>query len=285
MTTVTLLHPGAMGVAIGAQAARSGATVLWFPAERSAATKARAEAAGLTPAADLPTALAASDIVLSVCPPAAAEDVAAIVASHAFNGVYVDANAISPERMRRIADRQQAQGATPVDGAIIGPAPRGTATARLYLAGHTPAVTQAAALFTGTQVTARPLDKPLGAASALKMAFGGYQKAARTLAAVSHALAATHDVTEELTAEGRTMAAAVLADTDYLPSVAARAWRWGPEMHEVANALREAGLPPDLAQAAATTMQHWNRDKDKNNLTLEDTLTHLRSTSHDAHHD
>jgi 3-hydroxyisobutyrate dehydrogenase-like beta-hydroxyacid dehydrogenase len=277
MTTVTLLHPGAMGAAIGEQAARSGALVHWVPDARSAATARRAEVAGLVPAADLASALAASNIVVSVCPPAAAEDVSDLVSSHHFKGIYLDANAISPQRMHRIAERQEAAGAVPVDGSIIGPPPRPTATARLYLAGDTQAVDDVAALFTNSQVSAQTLDRPLGSASALKMAFGGYQKAARTLAAVSHALADAHGVTEELTAEGQSMAAAMLAETDYLPSVAARAWRWAPEMHEVADALTEVGLPPHLAQAAAATMRRWEQDKDHSQLPLSEVLLHLRT--------
>jgi 3-hydroxyisobutyrate dehydrogenase-like beta-hydroxyacid dehydrogenase len=279
MTTITLLHPGAMGAAIGEQVVRSGARVLWVPDGRGAATAKRAEAAGLIPAADMSSALAASDIVMSICPPAAAEDVSELVAWHRFTGVYFDANAVSPQRMRRIAERQQAAGALPVDGSIIGPPPRSPATARLYLAGDARATADVAALFTNTQVSAQILDKPLGSASALKMAFGGYQKAARTLAAVSHALADAHGVTDELTAEGETMAAAMLADTDYLPSVATRAWRWAPEMHEVADTLRDADLPPHLAEAAATTMRLWEQDKDNAQLSLNEALQHLRTVT------
>lgn len=274
---MTLLHPGDMGAAIGEQARRCGADVLWVSTGRSSATKDRADDAGLIPMVDLASALARSEVVVSICPPAAAEDVANLVSSHGFDGVFVDANAISPQRMHRIAERQHAQGATPVDGAIIGPPPRGTASARLYLAGDHHAVAQVASLFQGTRVVPRILDQPLGSASALKMAFAGYQKAARTLAAVSHALADAHDVTEELTAEGRTMSAAILADTAYLPSVAARAWRWSPEMREVADALRDAGLPPGLAEATAATLGKWDQDKDSFELPLPDVLNHLRN--------
>ncbi|WP_165986012.1 NAD(P)-dependent oxidoreductase [Streptomyces sp. YIM 98790] len=278
MTTVTLLHPGDMGSAVGEQARRIGTRVLWVLTGRSASTKARAEAAGLTPAPNLASALAESDIVLSICPPAAAEDVAGLVASHDFHGIYVDANAISPQRMQRIAAHLETCGAVPVDGSIFGPPPRGTKTARLYLAGPATAVHRVESLFTGTQVTPQILNKPLGSASALKMAFAGYQKAARALATVSHALAQEHGVTEELTAEGRTMAAAILADVDYLPSVAARAWRWAPEMQEVADSLKAAGLPSDLAKAANSTLSRWNQDKDNFDLSFPEVLEHLRSS-------
>ncbi|WP_432111013.1 DUF1932 domain-containing protein [Streptomyces sp. YPW6] len=39
------------------------------------------------------------------------------------------------------------------------------------------------------------------------------------------------------------MISAILSDPEYLPSVAARDWRWAPEMEEVADTLRAADLP------------------------------------------
>jgi prephenate dehydrogenase len=57
MTVVTLLHPGAMGSAVGRQAALAGATVRWVGANRSAATRTRATDAGLEEHKDLSTAL------------------------------------------------------------------------------------------------------------------------------------------------------------------------------------------------------------------------------------
>ena len=104
MTTLTVLQPGAMGASVATQATRSGHQVLWVPAHRSAATRERARKAGLTARTSLKEALAASEVVLSLCPPHAAEDVAVSVARHGFTGLYVEANAISPERMERIAN-------------------------------------------------------------------------------------------------------------------------------------------------------------------------------------
>ncbi|MER5775542.1 DUF1932 domain-containing protein [Streptomyces sp. NPDC002039] len=75
------------------------------------------------------------------------------------------------------------------------------------------------------------------------MAFGGYQTAARTLAAVAHALADDHGGGDLLVEEAHTMPEFILADRDYIPSVAARAWRWAPEMREVAETLQAADLP------------------------------------------
>lgn len=275
MTTVTLLHPGAMGSAVAAQAVAAGHEVLWVPEGRSEATHRRAKEAGATACDSLAETLGRSTIVLSICPPQAAEDVATTVAAHAFTGVYVDANAISPQRMQRIAEEIR-PGATVVDGAIFGPPPGEPRTARLYLAGDTPSVALVEELFTRTALHARRANGNIGSASALKMAFASYQKAARTLAGVAHALADTHGVGDQLTAEAQVMASNILSDPAYLPSVAARAWRWAPEMRDIADTLREAHLPADMAEATATVMCRWEQDKDQYGLDLADVLDHLR---------
>ncbi|MFJ6696506.1 DUF1932 domain-containing protein [Streptomyces sp. NPDC091272] len=275
MTTLTLLHPGTMGAAIAAQAVAAGHEVLWVPESRSETTRSRARKAGAVACGSLAEALARSTVVLSVCPPQAAEDVAATVASHDFAGVYVDANAVSPQRMQRIAEKI-CPGSAIVDGAIFGPPPGDDRSARLHLAGDPAAVALVEALFPGTSVHVRRTGDDIGSASALKMAFASYQKAARTLAGVAHALADAHGVGEQLTAEAEIMVSGILSDPQYLPSVAARAWRWAPEMEEVADALRGAGLPADLAQATARVMGRWEQDKDKDHLPVAVTLSHLR---------
>ncbi|MFG2387822.1 DUF1932 domain-containing protein [Streptomyces lavendulae] len=276
MTTVTLLHPGAMGAAVAAQAVAAGHEVLWVPEGRSEATLRRAKGAGTTACASLGEALERSEIVLSICPPQAAEDVATTVAGHTFAGVYVDANAINPQRMRRIAEEIR-PGATVLDGAIFGPPPGGQRTARLYLAGEAQAVDTMEPLFKDTALHVRRASGSVGSASALKMAFASYQKAARTLAGVAHALADAHGVADELTAEAQAMASNILSDPGYLPSVAARAWRWAPEMEDIAETLRAAGLPADMAEAAVAVMSRWEGDKDRYDLELTDVLSHLRS--------
>ncbi|MCY0940111.1 NAD(P)-dependent oxidoreductase [Streptomyces antarcticus] len=219
-----------------------------------------------------------SEIVLSICPPQAAEDVAAAVADSVFSGVYVDANAINPQRMQHIAEEIR-PGATVLDGAIFGPPPGGRRVARLYLAGDAAAMDLVEPLFKDTALHVRRANGHVGSASALKMAFASYQKAARTLAGVAHALAAAHGVGDELTAEAEAMASNILSDPGYLPSVAARAWRWAPEMQDIADTLRAADLPADMAEAPVAVMSHWEGDKDQYDLPLADVLAHLRSQS------
>src|SRR4051794_36360094 len=101
MTTVGLLHPGAMGAAVGALLVGAGHEVLWASAGRSAASAARARAAGLVDAGDAARVAARSAVLFSICPPDKAGEVARVAARYA--GVFVDANAISPLTATAIA--------------------------------------------------------------------------------------------------------------------------------------------------------------------------------------
>ncbi|MFC8337573.1 DUF1932 domain-containing protein [Streptomyces rubiginosohelvolus] len=263
MTVVGVLHPGSMGAAVAAQARQGGAEVLWCPTGRSPATQDRAARHGLDAAADLAELTERADIILSICPPAHAEDVATEVSAHPFAGIYVDANAIAPATMARVSAILLSTGATVVDASVIGSPPSASKSARLYLSGPGEALVSVATVFDGTAVRPLPLAGGIGRASALKLSYSSYQKASRVLAAVSYALARDYGVEDALLdiAEGRSTS--YLAETQYTPKVAARAWRWGPEMSEVASALREVGLPTDMAEAAASVMSRWDGFKDE----------------------
>jgi 3-hydroxyisobutyrate dehydrogenase-like beta-hydroxyacid dehydrogenase len=265
-----------MGAAVAAALRRGGAVVSWCPAGRSRTSTARAAEAGLRPVADLAELLAVNDVVLSICPPAAAEDVAASVAEHHFCGLYVDANAISTVRFARIDKMMGLAGTRVVDGAIVGPPPGDGRSARFYLAGAPADVHKVAVLFRGSEVEPVVLQGGPGSASALKMAFASYQKATRTLSAVAHALADRRGVTDHLLAEAVRMGGSPLAEPEYLPSVAARAWRWAPEMLEVAETLDAHDLPDDLACAASAVLAKWECDRDLWDLPLETALSRLR---------
>jgi 3-hydroxyisobutyrate dehydrogenase-like beta-hydroxyacid dehydrogenase len=269
---IGLLHPGQMGAAIGAQLTGAGHEVLWCRAGRGARTAHRAADAGLR-GVDTLAELLACPVLISVCPPAAAEDVAREVAEAGFAGVYVDANAISPHRMIRIGGLFE----TVVDGSIIGPPPNADRDARLYLSGPDAAVDLVSELFTDSAAKAISLGPRIGDASALKMAYGSYNKASHALAAVSHALAERHGVGAALRAEAAEDSGGALGKLNRLPSVAARAWRWGPELREAAESFAAAGLPPDLASAAAEVFRRWDADKDDTNLDVAEALRHLHA--------
>ncbi|CCK32948.1 putative NAD(P)-binding protein (plasmid) [Streptomyces davaonensis JCM 4913] len=272
--TVGILHPGTMGAAVAACASANAAEVLWCEAGRSTASAERAAQFGLTRVATLAELLDRSDIVISLCPPAAAEDLAHDVARHRFTGVYVDANAINPARAQRIA-ALLAPDATVVDGGVVGSPPVGGKAPTLYLSGPGNATARIETLFTGTAVRTAVLGTGIGKASALKLAYASFQKTSRVLVALAVGMAREHGVDQELIEVASRRADSYLSEPQYIAKTAARAWRWGPELEEAADTLAAAGLPPEMLRAAASTLARWNDAKDDSELTLTDALDQL----------
>ncbi|MGW8780209.1 DUF1932 domain-containing protein [Streptomyces sp. NPDC055796] len=272
--TVGILHPGSMGAAVAACAASNAAAVLWCETGRSAVSQERAAQFGLTPVATLSDLLGRSDVVISLCPPAAAEGLARDVAAHRFAGVYVEANAINPERAQRIGALLEPD-ATVVDGGVVGSPPIGGKTPTLYLSGPTLATERIEALFTGTAVQTVVLGTEVGKASALKLSYAAFQKTSRVLVALAVGMAREHGVDQELIAVASRRTDSYLSEPQYIAKTAARAWRWGPELEEAADTLAAAGLPPEMLRAAASTLARWDEVKGDGELTLTDALNRL----------
>ena len=248
--TIGLLHPGEMGSAVGAAAVERGARVRWASEGRGAATRGRAEADGLEDATTLARVLRESEVIVSVCPPTAALDVARAVAAQAFRGTFVDANAIAPATARAVGEVVTAGGATFVDGSIIGPPPREPGVARLYLAG--PAAPRVAALFADGLLEPIVLDGGIGAASAIKMAYSGWNKGSQALLIAVRALAIHEGVDDALLAEwSRSMPDMPRRSEAAVASNTRKAWRFVGEMEEIATTFGTAGLPQGFHQAAA----------------------------------
>ncbi|MDX3637038.1 DUF1932 domain-containing protein [Streptomyces europaeiscabiei] len=271
--TVGILHPGSMGAAVASCAATNAAAVLWCETGRSTASVERAARFGLTPVATLTELLDRSDIVISLCPPAAAEELACDVAGHRFAGVYVEANAISPARVQRIAALLEPDTIV-VDGGVVGSPPVGGKTPTLYLSGPAAATERIEALFEGTAVRTAVLGTEAGKASALKLSYASFQKTSRVLVALAVGMAREHGVDQELIEVASRRTDSYLSEPQYVAKTAARAWRWGPELEEAADALAAAGLPPEMLRAAASTLARWNDAKDSE-LTLTDALDRL----------
>ena len=266
-TTVCLLHPGEMGAEVGAAARAGGARVRWVSSGRGGATRDRAGAAGLEDAGALPVALGEASIVLSVCPPHAAVDVASKVAAAGFRGVYLDANAIAPETSRRIGRIVAAAGATFVDGGIIGPPPAKPGTTRLYLAG--PASSEVAALFAGSALGTVTLDAPVGAASAIKACYAGWTKGAATLLLSVRALARHEGVDTALADEWKLSQPQLFAQLDRAVQQSRKGWRWIAEMEEIGATFAAAGLPDGYALAAAEACRKLESFKDARGTTID----------------
>jgi 3-hydroxyisobutyrate dehydrogenase-like beta-hydroxyacid dehydrogenase len=244
-TEIGLLHPGEMGAAVGETLRAAGHTVLWASAGRSPETAVRAERAGLVDAGSAEDVARRSGLILSVCPPHAALDVAR--SAGAFEGIYVDANAVSPATAREMA---AAAGGRFVDAGIIGPPPTRPGSTRLYLAG--PEAQTVAAFFAGTALELRVVSDEVGAASALKMAYAAWTKGTAALLLAIGELARAEEVEPALLDEWRlSLPELIERSSSASRSAASKGWRWIAEMEEIASTFASAGLPDGFHLAAA----------------------------------
>lgn len=229
--TVALLSPGAMGAAVGARLVESGARVLTSLDGRGGASRERAAAAGLV---DAPVdQLVAADLLLSIVPPADAEDLARRLApaltAAPRKPIYVDCNALSPATKRAVGAIVAAAGAPFVDATILGGPPRpGSRGPAVYVCGkHVAAVRPLATL----GLDLHEMAGPSGAAAALKMAYAGINKGAIGLAAAMILAAGRAGVGDALREAGPSRIAGLAAA---MPDMYPKAWRWAPEMREIA---------------------------------------------------
>lgn len=252
MATVGLLHPGEMGAAVGGCLVSAGHTVLWDPSGRSRASTGRALAAELT-GVEFGALVSRSSVILSICPPHAALDVARQVADAGFGGVYVDANAISVATAGQVASVVTAGGAGYVDGGIIGLPPDGSGRTRLYLSSESSArAAEVRALFARSVLDARIAEGPPYAASAVKMAYAAWTKGSGALLLACRALARAEGVEATLLAEwGMSQPGLAARSEGSAAAAAAKGWRWVAEMQEIAASMGAAGLPPGFHEAAA----------------------------------
>jgi 3-hydroxyisobutyrate dehydrogenase-like beta-hydroxyacid dehydrogenase len=231
---VGLLHPGEMGSAVGAAV---DGEVIWASAGRSDATSSRA--AGFRDVGTVEALTGEADVILSICPPHAAVDVAR--ACSGFTGIYVDANAISPQRAREVAALQPRF----VDGGIVGGPPREPGT-RLYLSGARSH--EVASLFAGSLLETRLVTD----ASALKMAYAAWSKGTAALLLATSEVARHFAVEEALAAEWAESIPGLHERLERARrSAAAKGWRWAGEMNEIADTFAAAGQPEGFHRAAA----------------------------------
>jgi hypothetical protein len=214
-----------MGSAVGAAAS---AEVIWASEGRSKETRARA--AAFRDVGSLDALRGEADLIVSICPPHAALDVARACAG--FDGIFVDANAISPSHAREIADLHPRF----VDGGIIG----GPGAPTLCLSGGEAATV--AALFPSLETRVVP------DASALKMVYAAWSKGTAALLLAVRDVAAHYGVDDDWRVAAPELEERLArAET----SAAKKGWRWVGEMEEIADTFAAAGRPDGFHRAAA----------------------------------
>jgi hypothetical protein len=192
---------------------------------------------------------AACGTIISVCPPHAAAEVVDDVAAAGFRGLFIEANAVTPRRVRSLAAVLGAAGADLVDGGILGLPVREPGTTRLYLSG--PRSEEAAELFAAGPIEAVSLGDEVGEASALKMCYAGYSKGSRAPLWAVLAAAESMGVRGDLEAHWRHENAQFGEDLRRrLLATTPKAWRWVAEMDEIRETLEGEGLPPGFHEAS-----------------------------------
>ena len=270
---IGILHPGQMGIVVAVTAKNSGNEVYWASEGRSKVTRERAAEAGLNDSVTLARLCEICPIIVSVCPPEFADDLANRVLQHSFSGIYIDANAISPERAARIGRRMEEHGVQFVDGGIVGPPARARGRTWLYLSGKSAGAV--AACFSAGPIEIEVIGDRPGKASALKMCFAAYTKGSTALLCSILAAADQLGVLEDLRRQWTRNGPSFPDVAQSIAQAAPKAWRFVSEMHEIAATLQAAGMPPEFHRAAAEVYEMLRDFKDSGEPSLEEVLRKL----------
>jgi 3-hydroxyisobutyrate dehydrogenase-like beta-hydroxyacid dehydrogenase len=247
--TIGILHPGAMGISIAASVLRSGHQVCYASEGRSDATRARAAKHNLQELGTLAELCKTCSLIISVCPPHAAEEVAGEVIAHGFKDLYLDANAISPQKAKQIGKKLSETGVTFVDGGIIGGPAWTPGETWLYLSGKDAG--RVADCFSAGPLGVSIIGDEIGKASALKMCYAAYTKGTTALLTSILALAETSNVRAELETQWERDESGFSEQAEgRARRVTAKAWRFAGEMDEIAAAFDATGLPGGFHTAA-----------------------------------
>ena len=245
-TCIGIFSPGSMGAGIGWALREGGARVVATVAGRSPRTARLAAVAGLELLPDLAEVVRVAQVILVVTPPAEAVDAAHQLAEtiSTERPIVADLNATAPATVAEVA--RILAPVDLVDGSISGAPPTVRPGARIYLSG--PRAHDVAAL---PWTHATPVvDDRVGSASAVKMCTASVYKGLVGLYAQALRTAGHHGVLDRVVAD---LAASGLGgDPARSVAVAAtKAWRYVPEMREIAATQRAAGLTPALFEAYA----------------------------------
>jgi len=244
VTTLGIVSPGAMGSALGRAWVAGGARVVATVEGRSERTRGLAHGLELLPS--LAEVVAASDVVVSVGPPAAARQILddVIAAAGDARPLLADLNAVSPDTMAALDDQARDRGFGLVDGSISGGPPRPGGDTMVYLSG---AQAEVLAALPGDGIRTRLVGGEVGTASAVKMCSASVYKGTTAVWAqalqTAHALGVLDIVLEDLAEEYPDQVAAAPRRIAIATSKAAR---FVAEMEQIAATQTAAGTSGEL---------------------------------------
>jgi len=203
------------------------------------------------------------------------------VAAAGYKGLFLDANAISPQKAKRVETILTSAGISFVDGGIIGGPAWEPDSTWLYLSGAE-AETVLPYFAAGPLATA-VVGTEIGQASALKMCYAAYTKGTSallsTILAGAEALGVRADLEKQWSRNGSDFAEQTQRR---VRRVTAKAWRFEGEMHEIAETFARVGLPDGFHLAAAEIYHRTARFKDASDIpALNDVLHALLPPDHE----
>lgn len=251
---VGVVSPGDMGQAIAARLKESGLAVHTALDGRSARTRELARAAGINDCGTMEQLVATCDLVVSVINPGEALNVArAAAAALRKTGrriAFADLNAVSPQTARDTDALIRQAGGLFIDGGIIGPPPRGEKDRpRLFVSGPD------AYLFEQIRhpnLQVRVLSERIGDASGIKMCYAAMTKGTTALATELLVAARKLGVEAALEKELRESRNDVFDwQMKTIATMPPRAYRWVPEMQEIAKTFGELGMTRRMFEGAS----------------------------------
>jgi 3-hydroxyisobutyrate dehydrogenase-like beta-hydroxyacid dehydrogenase len=269
---IGFMTPGDMGQAVAMQLKQKGFTVCTALEKRSERSRKMAKDIGLVDLGSIARLTAECDLIMSVMNPGAATEfateAAAAIKSQSKKPIFIDCNAIAPDTMREIDALMKGAGSRCLDGGLIGPPPRGAAKVHLYVSG--PGSADIAEIG-NAQLLVHVMSERLGDASAVKICYSAFNKGTQGLlleALMAAQRLGVYDALEKQLLGSR-------ADTynwllGALPSMPPKAYRWVPEMYQIAKTsgvARPAHLPNEadmfelIAATALGKETPENRDK------------------------
>ena len=251
--TIGILSPGDMGQALAAVLNQHGLKTIAALNERSERTRQLAAQVNIQDVGSLKQLVIESDVVLSILVPAAAieaaKQVAEAISNVGKNTLYVDCNAISPQKARNIAQLIESAGGQFIDASIIGPPPRVPNRTRIYASG-----TQAVELkqLRDYGLDIRVIGDEIGHASGLKISYAALTKGLTAIGTqlliAAHRLGLDEQLWDELSSSQPEL---VNILTRSIPSMTPKAHRWVGEMEEIAETFDALGLSDRTFQGAA----------------------------------
>ncbi|MBI3044366.1 MAG: NAD(P)-dependent oxidoreductase [Betaproteobacteria bacterium] len=250
---VGVVSPGDMGQAIARRLKESGLAVHAALDGRSERTKALAREAGLADCGSMEKLVSTCELVISVINPGEALNVArqaaAAIKATRRKIAFADLNAVSPQTARD-ADRMiRDAGGLFIDGGIIGPPPRGDKDKpRIYVSGPD------AYLFEQVNhpnILVRMMSERVGDASGVKMCYAAMTKGTTALAVELLMAARKLGVEQALEKELRESRNDVFEwQMKNIAVMPPKAYRWVPEMQEIAKTFGELGLTRRIFEGA-----------------------------------